>query len=146
MQGFSFDNIIVLVDGVEIVDWADGDDVIAVKRRVDSASDKVGAGGSMAVSVSSDKSGEFMFKLQATSRSNAYLQSKVDAMELLGGDFTPSAVRFQDLARNDLAAGSLGYVKSYAPMNRGEHVTEQEWGIVVENLIQVYGANLPVDL
>ena len=142
MQQYSFQNTIVLIDGVEITGWAEGDDVIGIKRRVDSMSDKVGAGGSMVVSVSSDRSGEFTFKLQQTSPSNSYLQNKINAMELAGVDFAPVSVTFQDIYRQDLAGGSVGYIKKPAEMTRGEHSTTQEWALVVESLQQVLG-NVP---
>lgn len=142
MQQYSFQNTIVLVNGVEITGWADGDDVISIKRRVDSISDKVGAGGSMVISISSDKSGEFMFKLQQTSESNNYLQNTMNDQEMAGVLFTPITVTFQDIYRQDLASGSAGYIKKPAELTRGEHSATQEWSIVVENLQQVLG-NLP---
>jgi hypothetical protein len=141
MQQYAFSNTIVLVNGVEITGWADGDDVINVKRRVDSISDKVGAGGNMAISISSDKSGEFTFKLQQVSISNSYLQSLMDSQELGGPTFVPIKVTFQDIYRNDLAIGSFGYLKKPADLTRGAAINNQEWGIVVENLKQVLGAN-----
>ena len=73
MKRYSFQDTVVLVNGVEITGWADGDDVIGIKRRVDSVSDKMGASGEMMVSVSADRSGEISFKLQQTSSSNKYL-------------------------------------------------------------------------
>ena len=61
MKVYSFQNTVMLVNGVEITGWADGDDVIKIARRADSASDKIGASGDMMVSISADKSGEFTF-------------------------------------------------------------------------------------
>ena len=64
MKVYSFQNTVMLVNGVEITGWSDGDDVIDIARLVDSASHKIGADGTMMVSISADKSGEFKFKLQ----------------------------------------------------------------------------------
>lgn len=139
MKQYSFQNTIVLINGVEITEWADGDDVISIKRRVDSISDKVGAGGSMVISISSDKSGEFGFKLQQTSPSNSYLQNLMNEQEVAGAAFTPISITFQDLFRNDLASGSIGYIKKPAELQRGEKAANQEWGIVVERLDLVLG-------
>jgi hypothetical protein len=73
MRVYSFKNITLLVNGVEITGFADGDDVLTASRRVDSASDLIGADGKMMVSLSADRSGEFTFRLQQVSGSNKYL-------------------------------------------------------------------------
>lgn len=139
MQVHSFQNTIVLVNGVEIVGWSEGDDVISIKRRVDAISDKVGAGGAMMVSISSDKSGEFAFKLQQGSSSNNYLGSIASSEELGAEFFIPVRVTFQDIYRQDLASGSVGYVKRPSDMVRGAAANTQEWTLVVERLDMVLG-------
>ena len=70
MKVYSFQNTVMLVNGVEITGWDEGDDVIQIERLSDSASHKIGAAGDMMVSISADKSGSFKFKLQQTSSSN----------------------------------------------------------------------------
>ena len=75
MKVYSFQNTVMLVNGVEITGWDEGDDVIQIERLSDSASHKIGAAGDMMVSISADKSGSFKFKLQQTSSSNKYLMS-----------------------------------------------------------------------
>jgi hypothetical protein len=134
----------VIVNGVEITGWAEGDDVIDIKRRTDSASDKVGAGGNMMVSISTDKSGEITFKLQQTSSSNKYLNGLLQLQEAAGAIFTPVRVLFQDTFRQDLASGTVGYLKKPADMQRGAQGNNQEWTIVVERLDLVYGDTLDV--
>lgn len=57
MRAYSFQNTVAIINGVELSGFAEGDDVISIKRRVDSATDKVGADGKMMVSISADKSG-----------------------------------------------------------------------------------------
>lgn len=144
MRAYSFQNTVVIVNGVEITGWAEGDDVIDIKRRTDSASDKVGAGGNMMVSISTDKSGEITFKLQQTSSSNKYLNGLLQLQEAAGAIFTPVRVLFQDTFRQDLASGTVGYLKKPADMQRGAQGNNQEWTIVVERLDLVYGDTLDV--
>ena len=139
MRVYSFSNTVVLVNGVELTAWSDGDDVIKINRRADSASDKVGAGGDMMVSISSDKSGEFTFKLQQVSPSNKYLMGLCALMEFSASTFVPVIVLFQDTYRNDLAAGTVGYIKKPADMARGAQANDQEWVIVVERLDMLLG-------
>lgn len=139
MKVYSFQNTVMLVNGVEITGWSDGDDVIKINRRVDSASDKVGAGGSMMVSISSDKSGEFTFKLQQTSSSNKFLAGLVALQEGGAKTFVPVTCLFQDTYRQDLATGTVGYLKKPADLSRGDKAGDQEWTIVVERLDMLLG-------
>ena len=139
MKRYSFQDTVVVINGVEIVGWADGDDVIQVKRRVDTISDKVGAGGEMMVSISADKSGEFTFKLQQTSSSNKYLNQLCQLQEAAGATFLPVNILFQDTYRQDLATGTVGYIKKPADLSRGAMANNQEWTVVVERLDLVLG-------
>lgn len=139
MKRYSFLDTIMIVNGVEITGWDEGDDVIDIARRVDSASDKVGAGGEMMVSVSADKSGEFKFKLMQTSSSNVFLMSLCALQEAGGSEFIPVACLFQDTYRNDLASGTAGYIKKPTDMKRGSKGQSQEWTIVSERLDLLFG-------
>lgn len=139
MKRYSFKDTIVVVNGLEITGWSEGDDVIAISRREDSASDKIGAAGEMMVSVSADRSGSIKVKLQQTSPSNKFLMSLCALQEAAGSDFVPVALMFQDTYRNDLAAGTQGYIKKPADMNRGQKGNDQEWEIIVERLDLLYG-------
>jgi hypothetical protein len=134
MRTYSFLNTILLINGVEIVGFADGDDVIDMKRRNDSASDKVGADGNMMVSLSADYSGEVAIKLNQVSPSNKYLTKLLNLQEARGVRFKPIQILFQDTYRNDVGAGSLGYIKKPADMTRGMNGQVVEWSFVVERL------------
>lgn len=138
MKRYSFKDIIVLVNGIELTGWAAGDDVISVKRRTDSAEDEVGAGGDMMVSISSDKSGEFAFKLQQTSPSNKYLNGLVIAQENIKG-WVPIVIATKDSYRNDICTGLSGYIKKPADMVRGKKGNNQEWVLVTERLDILFG-------
>ena len=139
MKVYSFQNTVMLVNGVEITGWADGDDVIKIARRSDSASDKIGANGDMMVSISADKSGEFTFKLQQTSSSNKFLAGLVALQEGGAKTFVPVTCLFQDTYRQDLATGTVGYLKKPADLSRGDKAGDQEWTIVVERLDMLLG-------
>lgn len=139
MRVYSFSNTVVLVNGVELTGWAEGDDVIKMNRRVDSGSDKVGSGGDMMVSISSDKSGEMAFKIQQTSPSNKYLTALCALAEGGAETFVPVNVLFQDTYRKDIAVGSVGYIKKPADLTRGEKGNNTEWMIVVERLDMLLG-------
>jgi hypothetical protein len=134
MKTYSFLNTVFLVNGVEITGFADGDDVINMERRTDSATDKIGADGNMMVSLSADFSGEVTIKLQQTSSSNKYLTKLLNVQEGRGVAFKPVKLFFQDTYRRDIGSGSLGYIKKPAAMTRGQNGQTAEWSFVVERL------------
>lgn len=139
MKRYSFADTIMIVNGIEIVGWDEGDDVIDIERRTDSASDKVGAGGEMMVSISADRSGSFKFKLLQTSSSNAYLLGLCALQQASGALFVPCVCLFKDTYRNDLASGGAGYIVKPAGVKRGAKAGTQEWQINVERLDQLFG-------
>ena len=139
MRVFSFSNLVTLINGVELSNFAEGDDVITIMRRNDSASDSVGADGKMMVSISTDKSGEMTFKLQQTSPSNKYMMGLVALQENGADTFIPVNVMVQDTFRKDLATGTVGYIKKIPEMQRGNVAGVQEWTIVTERLDLIFG-------
>ena len=139
MRAFSFANTILLINGVEITGWAEGDDVIKIERSNDSASHKIGAGGEMMVSLSTDKSGKVTFKLQQTSSSNVFLSKLCNLQDGGVETFVPVNVKFQDTYRQDTAEGTVGYITKDAPIQRGAQAGETEWSVNVERLDMLLG-------
>jgi hypothetical protein len=139
MKRYSFQDTVMVVNGVEITGWADGDDVIDIERRNDSITDKMGADGGMMISVGTDKSGSVKVKLMQTSPSNAFLTGIMSLQEASGSLFVPVFVKFQDTYRQDLAIGTQGYLKKPAKLTRGAQGNTQEWEIVVERLDLAFG-------
>jgi hypothetical protein len=132
MDTYSFANTIVLVNGIEIVGWDEGDDVIAIKKNAPPAAVKVGAGGDACAAISSDQSGTFTFKMKHTSPSNRYLQKLVNQAQ--NGNFVPIRVLFKDTARNDLGEGTDGIITGQPGISRGAGISTNEWEIFVERL------------
>lgn len=137
MRVYSFLNTIVLVNGFEMTEWDEGDDVIAISRRVDSAIDVVGADGVMAIAISADKSGVVGMRLQQTSPSNATLTALLNGQE--NGAFVPIFIQFKDTGGNDLASGTQGYIRKAPDTNRGAGLNGQLWEVVIERLDLVLG-------
>lgn len=139
MKTYSFLNTIVLVNGIEINEWAEGDDVIQINRLNDSIAHSIGASGEMAVAISADRSGQFVLNLQQTSSSNAYLSGLITAAE--NGAFVPIFCQFKDTEGNDLASGTQGYIIRPSDMTRGTGINGQEWTIIVERLDLLIGGS-----
>ncbi len=137
MKNYSFLNTILLVNGIEMDGFDEGDDVIGVARLNDSASHSIGADGEMTVALSADRSGEITFRLMQSSSSNLVLSGLINAQE--NGAFVPVFTQFLDTKGNDLASGTQGYIKRQSDMSRGTNPNSQEWVIVVERLDMVIG-------
>lgn len=132
MKQYSFLDTILLVNGVEITGYDEGDDVINLARRTDSGSDKIGIDGEMVLSISADRSGVVRWNLMQTSDSNSYLSGLVNAME--NGAFVPIFIQFKDTRGGDLGSGTQGYLKRPADMSRGGVASSQEWVVATERL------------
>lgn len=132
MKNYSFLNTTLIINGVTIEGFDEGDDVISMERLNDSASHKTGADGEMNVSLVTKRDGTITFRLMQSSDSNAYLSGLVGVQE--NGAFVPAFVQFKDVVGNDIVSGTSGYIQRPANMTRGENVTAQEWVIVVERL------------
>lgn len=140
MKEYSFLNMSVLVNGVELTGWAEGDDVIQAERLEDSVSHVVGADGEMSLALNANRSGQFTFRLQQTSDSNLLLSQLINAAEALGSSAIVT-VQTTDVVTGDLAAGSKGYITRPANMARGTGTNPQEWVLVVENMFIAMGVS-----
>ena len=140
MQTYSFADITLLVQGVEITGYDEGDDIITLDRLNDSAAHTIGGDGEMTVSLSTDRSGSVVFRLLSTSDSNALMSGLISSQE--NGAFIPVFVQMKDNRNNDLGSGTQGYILRPSAMVRGQNVQPQEWTIVVErlDLLHVGGA------
>lgn len=138
MKEYSFLDVLLLVNGVEIGGFDEGDDVISLERLNDSATHKIGTDGEMTVSISADRSGSVTFRLLQSSDSNFYLSGLINAQE--NGAFVPIFVQFKDTRGLDLGSGTQGYITKPASMIRGTNANSQEWMIVVERLDLLHGA------
>ncbi len=132
MQNYSFLDTILLVNGVEMSGFDEGDDVIELARLNDSAAHKIGTDGEMTVSLSADRSGTVVFRLMQTSDSNLFMSGLMAAQE--NSAFVPVFVQFKDTVGRDIGSGTQGYINRPATMTRGTNANGQEWTITVENL------------
>jgi len=132
MKSFNFNNVILLVQGVEITGWPEGDDVIVCDRRVDTGSDEMGVDGEMVLNISNDRSGTVVFKLKQSSTSNALMTGIISAQE--NGAFVPVFVQIKNTQGGELISGTQGYILKPASMQFGANHGENEWTVVVERL------------
>ena len=132
MKSYSFNNVSMLVNGVEMTGWPEGDDAIVCERLNDSAEHVVGVDGSMTVSLSTDRSGTITFNLMQNSDSNLELSSLVTAQE--NGAFIPIFVQIKNTEGTELISGTQGYLQRPANLQFGKNLQPVQWVIVTERL------------
>ena len=137
MKEYSFLENELIIQGVPISGFAEGDDVITFSRRVDQVSDVIGADGEMSIAVNADKSGVATVRLQQTSSSNSLLGAIVAAVD--AGVFVPVTIQSFNTGNSDIAAGTKGYIRKHSDVSRGTGINSQEWEIVVERLYMLTG-------
>lgn len=132
MKVYSFLNISMLVQGLELTGWPEGDDAIIADRITDSASHIIGIDGTMTVNLSLDLSGTIVFKLMQNSDSNALLTGLITAQE--NGLFVPVFVQAKNTQGGEFISGTKGYIPKPGPLQFGGKLQPVEWTIVVERL------------
>ena len=139
MRTYAFQNVVVYLNGIESSGFAEGDDAISVRMSVDQAMTSVGADGFMVTSISSDKSGIFMLKYQATSPMNKVLSLIANAQRAGTSTFVPIVGLIQDLHRQDLATGTVGVIIKQPDFTRGIKAADMEWEIKFERVDMLLG-------
>lgn len=132
MKAYSFNNVVLLVQGQEITDYDEGDDVILCERVEDSASHKIGVDGKMTMSISADRSGSVTFKVMQGSSSNELLTGLITSQE--NGLFIPVFAQVRNTEGGELVSGTQGYFTKPASIGFGAESNSQEWVIMFERL------------
>ncbi len=140
LASYSFSNVSLSINGVEMVDWAEGDDIINCARRENAVGDVVGADGKLTPVIMANKSGTITFTLKHSSSSCRFLYDLSAAAQADTAVFVPISVQMQDIKLSDTANGTQGYIVKPADMVRGANLGTAEWELVVEDLDLVTGA------
>lgn len=141
LYNYDFNQTTLVVNGREITGFGQGDGVITIARRSDSASDVMGANGDMMVAMNTDRSGTITFTLLQGSESNLYMSGLLGVQE--NGVYVPVTVQFADSLTGDIGSGSQGYILRAPDMTRGVGVNEATWTInVVQADILHNGGNV----
>jgi len=126
MHFYDWRNITLLIDGVKVTGWWEGDDVLGFKRVADSVTTGVGVDGEMFVSLNADKRVTLTIKLAQTSPMNAQLSTTVAAQDRMA-TLVPVQALFMDHYRQDKGVTTLGIIKKHADIERGGKIAGQTW-------------------
>lgn len=132
MRTYSFTHHMIMVNGREMENFGEGDDVITAEYREDRVSDTVGADGNMQASVSANQSAELVLKFLGTAPENDYLETMhqlfVDGV--IGG----ISVVVINAVTGQGVLSTTGYIPKIANFARGTMSQDREWTIIVPKL------------
>lgn len=132
MKNYSFSEVSLHVQAVEITGWVDSQAMIKVSRFQDSMGHILDSMGNMIPIGTESRAGKITFSLSQTSESNAFLSELVSIQENLS--FIPLFCLMKDLSTGDKVIGSLGYIPRPAQLTKGKRVATVEWSILLQNI------------
>jgi len=142
MGVYTFDpkNIVLILGGVTINGWADGE-FLTLSRYTDSYNIVSGADGIVSRAKTNDRTGSISAKLAQTSPSNSYMSVLANIDERTGAGVFP--VICKDLKGASHYFSGTGWVKKPADVSysKGE-ITDREWIIDLAVLEYYTGGNI----
>lgn len=137
MAVFDPKEVIVLLDGKEISDWADGSDVINLAYQKDDGEYVIGANGTGVFIANTDKSGKLTLKVKQHSADNAYLIKLRNQQKNSIKTFVPMTLSIRDLMNGDVVTAVKGYFTTPPTFVRGQGHNAQTWTLVFEQITQM---------
>lgn len=134
MAVFDPKQVVVLLDGKEISDWADGSDVISAVNQVDAGQLVIGANGTGVFIANPDNSGKLTLKIKQHSADNAYLSKLFNQQKSSIKTFLPITLSIRDLINDDVVTANKGYFTTPTDYVRGNGHNAQTWTIVFEQM------------
>jgi hypothetical protein len=122
----------IMINGREIENFGEGDDVITAEYREDRVTDTVGADGNMQASVSANQSAEVMIKLLNMAPENDYLESL--HQQFVNGEIAGISVSVINAVTGQGVLSTTGYISKIANFARGTNAQDREWTIIVPKL------------
>ena len=151
MKQYSFYSVDLLIDGVTIDGFSDGNSIITASRSMPQHGKVMDARGKMIAITSADKSGAMTFDLLQTSDQNAFLQ----ALALTSHDsgtsgsvdtFVPIQAMINDKMGKTVVTGVNGFITMQPAVVRGTGLATNTWLMEFEQIWMVRGQHADVGL
>ena len=127
-------DVSVLINGVRLSDWSDGNDVIQAKLNADAGSYTMGANGTGVFIANPDQSDTLTLKVKQHSPDNHYLDRLFKQQRSTIKTFTPMTLSIVDLLNDDKVSGLNGYFTTSPDYTRGMAHNTTTWTLVFEQL------------
>lgn len=132
LHNYAFTHHIAIVNGRELHNFGEGDDVINTEYREDGITDTVGADGNMQVSASANRSATITFKFLAGAPENEYFEELY--RKFLDGEIKGISVSIFNSITGKGEVSTTGYIPKMANNARGSNAQDREWVVVVPKL------------
>lgn len=134
--------IVLVVNGVQIVGFADGS-FVKVSRQTPSFASKAGADGHVVRTRSRDKRGKIEITLLPSSPSNAYLSTLMQLDEnTIGGIGAVGPTFVKDLNGTTIAAAAESWVTQPADIEYSNEPVNRTWTLECADVQMLVGQNL----
>lgn len=134
MKIFDPKKVTVALNGVNLTDFADGADVIAVTNNQDAGSWTMGADGRGVFGANPDNSGKLVLKIKQHSVDNKYLSDLFRQQKGNIATFKPFHLVISDLINGDVVEGYNGFFTTPTGYTRGAGINAQTWTLEFESL------------
>lgn len=129
---YSFTHHLVMINGREMRNFGEGDDVVSVEYREDGIGDVVGADGQMLASVSANESAEIKLKFLGTAPENDYLEDLYRRFK--SGEIAGISISIFNAVTGRGEVATTGYIPKLANSSRGQKAQDREWSIIVPSI------------
>ena len=136
---YDYNQVAVIIGGVQATGMAEGDDVVMVEMDADAWNLTVGADGESTRSKSNNNAGTFKIKLMQTSDMNDILSSYYQADKLSNNGKFP--VMIKDNSGRSLHMAEQAWVQKLPAAGYGANAKEREWVIRTGELVNTVGGN-----
>ncbi|QQP86944.1 phage structural protein [Entomomonas asaccharolytica] len=142
MAVFDPKQISVIINDVQIEDWADGSDVVSYTRNSELATRTAGADGTGTFIINPDKGYTLVIKLKQNSPDNVRMQQMQKQQENNLKTFGLLTLDIKDLLNEDVAFGNKGMFTNTPAFTRGVGDNPSEWTIIFDKggITQANGA------
>ncbi len=139
VKTFDFKQVAVIVGGVPMTNFAEGDDVISIEFSKEAYELKMGADGEPTRSKSNDNSAKITLKLMKSSDSNDVLNGFYQADKLSNGGIV--SILISDKSGRESHFADKVWIQKGPNAGLGMNVSTREWVLVTGELTSTYGGN-----
>lgn len=140
MKQYSFYSVDLLIDGVPLTGFSDGNAILSAGYNSPQQGHVIGARGEMVVTTTRNRSGRINFTLLQTSDWNQILTERTLLNVNTGTSgnnalFVPIQALVNDKMGNTMITGVNGYSPTVPPVVRGTNVNVVNWTLMFEEVI-----------
>lgn len=140
MKQYSFFNVDLLIDGMPVTGFSDGNDIIMAARNREAHNKIVDARGDVVVNTVADLSGTIVFSLLQVSDWNSILRKKLEQTQGVGlsgnaATFLPMQVMMVDKMGKTKVTGINAWISQHPAIVRGSGINTVQWVIDIERLL-----------